>query len=381
MLFIRGKMSYNQYLERIYFDPSHPASFAGPDKLYSVVKKEGTHKISKSKIRQWLQDQDEYSKHRDVKRKFVRRQTVVSGVDSQWGIDLASVQNISKYNDGVEYLLIVIDVFSKYLIVEPVRSKKSNAIVEAFDRVLAHGRYPGVVYSDKGGEFNNALFKRYLKRRNISYFTTQNEDIKVSVAERVIRTLKNKMYKYFERSRSYRFVEELQNLVYSYNHTPHRSLGSKLSPVQVNKTNEEQIWDHMYGTKDREHITSANQPRRLKLEYQIGDLVRLSYNRYTFQRDYHQKWTTEIFKVSERFLTQNIPLYRVKDYLGEKIAGTFYQRELQKVNKTEDALWIVEKVLKKRKRAGKVEYYVKFDGWGNKYNSWIAEDSIQNIKK
>ena len=216
--------SKEEYLKNLYFDPSHPASFSGPDKLYRIVKREGKFKIGKKKIKQWLQDQDEYSLFRDTKRKFPRRKTVVSGVDTQWGIDLASVQNIAKYNDGVQYLVIAIDVFPKFLFIEQLKGRKANDVVNEFDRILAGGRIPNVVYSDKGSEFNNASFKNFLGKRHIKYFTTQNEDIKVSVAERVIRTLPNKMHKVFQKFRSYRFVEKLQDLVDSYNRTPHRTL-------------------------------------------------------------------------------------------------------------------------------------------------------------
>ncbi|MES9903763.1 MAG: transposase family protein [Sedimenticola sp.] len=157
--------------------------------MYQIVKKEGKYKITKDKIKLWLREQDVHTLHRDLKRKFPRRHTVVSGVDTQWGIDLASVENISKYNDGILYLMVVIDVFSKYLFIEPLKSRKAKDVVQAFDRVLTKGRSPEIVYSDKGSEFNNALFKKYLTKRHIKYFTTQNEDIKVSVAERVIRTV------------------------------------------------------------------------------------------------------------------------------------------------------------------------------------------------
>ena len=138
-------MSYKQYLEDIYFNPSHPAALTSPEKLYKVVKKEGKYNISRNKIKQWLQTQDEYTKHRAIKRKFNRRRTVVSGVDNQWGIDLASVQNISQYNDGVVYLLVVIDVFSKFLFVEPLKNKKAKDVLHAFDKILSHGRSPDTV--------------------------------------------------------------------------------------------------------------------------------------------------------------------------------------------------------------------------------------------
>lgn len=204
----------DQYLENLYFDPSRAGSLSGPDKLYRAIKDEGKFKIGRRKIRQFLNELEEYSVQRDLKRKRKRRRIVVSGVDSQWAVDLADVQNLIKFNDGNKYLLVVVDVFSKFLFVQTLMDKKASTVLKAFQKILdSGGRLPDVVFSDKGGELNNALFKRELAKRNIKYFTTQNEDIKTSVAERVIRTLKTKLYRLFQKQGSYRYVEHLQNVV------------------------------------------------------------------------------------------------------------------------------------------------------------------------
>ena len=95
------------------------------------------------------------------------------------------------------------------------------------------------------------MFKRELSKRDIKFFTTQNEDIKTSVAERVIRTLKTKLYRLFQKQGSYRYLEQLQSVVDGYNKTKHSSL-KNLAPADVTKTNEAEIWDSMY--KDKVNI-------------------------------------------------------------------------------------------------------------------------------
>lgn len=139
-------MSYKKYLEDIYFNPSHAGAFAGLEKLYKVVKNEAKYQLSRKQIKEWLQNRDEYTVQRDVKRKFNRRKIVVSGIDTQWGIDLASVENISKFNDGIKYLLVAVDVFSKYLFVEPLEGRKAKDVVNGFERILAHGRILEIVF-------------------------------------------------------------------------------------------------------------------------------------------------------------------------------------------------------------------------------------------
>lgn len=261
--------------------------------MYQVFKSQGKYKVSRNKINRYLREQDVYTLHRDVKRKFPSRRIITPGVNIQWGADLASVCNIAKYNDGVNYLLLVIDFFSKYLFVKPLKSNRAKEIVEAFDSILQEG---GEAHSlhilsfDKGNEFNNRLFKSYLQKRNIKCFTTQNNNIKVSPVERVIRTFRNKMHKLFQSKRSYRYLEQLDDITKSYNTTPHNSLPGRISPADVNEENEAKVWDYMYNihnkSSDRTYLQYKSQSRFI---YKIGDLVRLAYNKYTFQRDYQQK--------------------------------------------------------------------------------------------
>ncbi len=115
------------------------------------------------------------------------------------------------------------------------------------------------------------------------------------------------MHKLFQHTRSYRFVERLQELVDSYNSSPHRTLCRELTPKEINKKNEAEVWDRMYNSK---YTAKTIKDRQFKLG--IGDLVRLSYKRYTFQRDYQRKWSSKIFKSSDRFVRQNTPIYKVK---------------------------------------------------------------------
>lgn len=106
-------------------------------------------------------------------------------------------------------------------------------------------------------------------------------------------------------------------------------------------------------------------------------MVRISHLKQAFSRVYQQKWSAEVFKVKTRFLKQNIPLYQLIDFLDEPVIGNFYQSELQEVEKDENTLWFIEKKIRKRKRGGKTEWFIKFEGWPNKYNQWIYENDIK----
>ena len=116
--------------------------------------------------------------------------------DNGWGADLADMQLISKFNKGFRFLLCVIDIFSKYVWVVPLKYKKRVSIANAFQKILdVSKRKPNKIWVDKGGEFYNRSMKSSLQKNNIFMYSTNNEQKSV-VAERFIRIIKNKIYKY-----------------------------------------------------------------------------------------------------------------------------------------------------------------------------------------
>ena len=133
--------------------------------------------------------------HRLIIRKFKRRIFFSFFRDNIWGVDLADMQSLSKYNKGIKYLLCAIDLFSKYAWVIPIKDKKGTSIVNAFQKIISKGRKPNKTWVDQGSEFYNQSFKDFLKINNIEMYSTYNEGKSV-VAERFIRTLKNKILKH-----------------------------------------------------------------------------------------------------------------------------------------------------------------------------------------
>ena len=375
--------TWKDYLKEIYYDPKHPAAFSGPTKLHKVLKNDGRYNIGVHKIRQWLQDQDSYSLQQQTKRKFKRNRVISDGIDALWDVDLADVSNLAKYNDKIKFLLIAIDVFSRCLWVITLKDRKHGSIIKALETIFSKGRKPTWIRSDKGSEFANRWVKTFLNKSGIGHSIALNTEIKANYAERVIRSLRAMMFRYFTYKQTYEYVNILQDLVYNYNHRPHRSLGGK-SPNDVNASNEATLWKHMYMDTLKpkpQRMRKHSQPKKpyKKYKFKIGDYVRLTHIKHPFQRDHQEKWTEELFIIKQRFYRAGIPTYKVTDYAKDVIEGRFYQNELQKVNKNRDDLWRIDKVLKKRKQRGKEEVYVSFVGWPKKYNMWIAKDEIQDI--
>ena len=362
---------WQTFLEQIYFNPQHPGAFAGPVKVKKILNENDFHPTLKS-VKAWLQDQDAYSLLRPARYRFKRQRVVTSGIDDLWDADLADVSNIAQHNNNLKYWLVVIDVFSRKLWAVPTASKHHTHMIQAFNTLfLSTNRRPKHLRTDKGTEFTNRAVKRLMKNEQIDAYTTKNET-KANYAERVIRTLKGLVYRYFHHKQTYVYTDVLQQLVDNYNQRPHRSLDG-LSPDQVTKRNEARVWKRMYVD------TSHGRSKRKKFAFNIGDQVRISHLKYTFQRDYQQKWTEEVFKITHRLRRDGLNLYRIKDYLDETIDGHFYETELQRVTKDVNTMFRIEKVIKKRRRQGKEELYVKWMVWPNKFNSWVRPEDVQKF--
>ena len=112
-----------EYVATIWTDPRHPASFAGPVKLYDVIRKERKYKIGLGTISKIL-SKKKHSLQRPARRNFSRNRVTVSGIAAQWDGALSSMENVLKYNNGIKFLLVLIDIFSRFLVVRPLKNKK-----------------------------------------------------------------------------------------------------------------------------------------------------------------------------------------------------------------------------------------------------------------
>ena len=353
----------------MYYDPRHPAGFGGLETLFRAVKEDGKHRISRKQLKKWLSEQDTYTLHKPVRVNFRRNRTVVGGLDEQFQIDLVDLSSISKHNDGYHFLVTCIDVFSRYAWVIPIKRKTGENLVKAFQEILSFGRTPEKVQSDAGTEFLNRKFQAFLKENDITFFTTRSE-MKAALVERFNRTLKTRMWKYFTRNNTLRYIEVLQDLVYSYNHSFHRIIKTK--PALVTKENEREIWQRQY-LSDR-----SETKKPIKYEFNVGDQVRISGARRVFQKGYLPGWTEEIFKISSR-IPRRPPVYRLKDLNDERIEGIFYGKELQKVIKSMDSEFRIEKIVRQRRRGKETEYLVKWMGWPEKFNSWVTSTQMKKL--
>ena len=267
--------------------------------------------------------------HKPVIRKFEKRKVCSTFKDNIWGIDLADMQLLSKYNKGIRFLLCVVDIFSKHAWVVPLKDKKGISIVKAFQSFLKQSnRKLNKIWIDKGSEFYNASFKKWLRDNDIVMYSTHNEGKSV-VAERFIRTLESKIYKYM----TYTAI--------------------KMKPIDV---------------KDNTYINTSKEINNKDPKFKVGDHVRISKYKNIFAKGYIPNWSEEVFIIKK--IKNAIPwTYVINDLNGEEIIGTFYEKELQKTNQEE---FRIEKVI--RRKGDKL--YVKWKGYDNSFNSWIDKGNL-----
>ena len=271
--------------------------------------------------------------------------------DNIWGVDLADMQLLRKFHKGFRFLLCVIDIFSKYAWVIPLKDKKGISIVNAFQKILDDSkRKPNKIWVDKGSEFYNNIFKKWLQDNDIVMYSTNNKGKSV-VAERFIRTLGNKIYKYMTSLSKNVYIDKLDDIVKDYNNTYHASI--KVKPVDV---------------KDNTYIDFKKDVNDKNAKFEVGDHVRISKYKNIFTKGYMPNWSEEIFIVKK--IENTVPwTYVINDLNGEEIIGTFYENELQKTDQKE---FRIEKVLKKKGD----KLYVKWKGYDNSFNSSIDKKDI-----
>ena len=362
--------TWEEYLKDIYYDPKHPSSFSSVDKLYTAAVQDRRRDITRSRIKRFLQNQETYSMHRAVANRFKRNKVLVTGKDDQWEMDLMDMTFYAKYNNGIKYVLLIIDVFSKFIWLRPLKTKTGVEVKRALDDVLQKGRRPRRIRSDKGGEFLARPVQNLMQSMGIKHFSSHNE-LKANIAERAIKTIKMKIQHYMTYKQTFKYIDHLQDFVDSYNSSKHGSIG--MSPQDVSKETAVEVWKNLYWP------TSAKYTPKQYFTYEVGDYVRLSYLRRTFQREYDQKWTGEIFKISRRYMRGGLAIYVIEDFNGNGIHGTFYQRELQRVTIKDDHLWKIDKILKQRKKNKKIEYLVRWLYWPASFDSWVDSKDIVDI--
>lgn len=279
--------------------------------------------------------------------------------------DLMAMEQFKKFNSGYSYILLVIDIFSKFIWVRGLKSKRAEEVAGAFRNILneIHGNVVHV-HTDDGGEFKGS-FKKLMKEKGINSYITHT-GLKAMIAERAIKEFKRRLFKAFAynalnktNKTQYRWLDIIQDIAKQYNNSPHSTLKG-LVPAKIGNKEEKYLQKYVY-----------NSPKiRRTPKFQIGDQVRISRgDKNIFRKGYTAGYSAEIFTIVEIHQTDPIT-YTLENFRKEKLKGKFYENEMIKVRHND--IWLVEKVLQKRGNKIKVKWFglkgEDSEGWINLNN-------------
>ena len=203
-------------------------------------------------------------------------------------------------------------MFSKYAWVIPLKDKKGTGIVNAFQKIIAERRKPNKIWLDQDSEFCNKSFKDFFQINNIEMYSTFNEG-KFVVAERFIRTLKNKIFKHMKAVSKNVYFDVLEDIVNKYNNTVQRTI--KMKPIDA---------------ADDSYAEYNEQSNKRNTKFKFGDHVRISKCKNIFAKGYVPNWSEEIFVIKK--VKNTVPwTYLINDLNGQEIIGSFMRKNYKKL--------------------------------------------------
>ena len=303
--------------------------------------------------------------HKQVIRKFPKRNVISTSVDEIWSCDLLQLDKFAEKNDNFKYILVCVDLFSRYTWLRPLKNKTQKATKNAFLDIFSKGYRPTkAIYTDQGSEFLNKSLRALLNENNIHIYSTFGEN-KSMIAERNIRSLKLILYRYFTATNDTKWVGVLPELETRFNKRIHKKL--KMTPTDARKG------ENNYFVFKRNLKKLKNKKPQNNVHFKIGDEVRISKTRGIFHKSYLPSWSEEVFKVV-KVLSTAPTTYLIADLKSTPISGSFYSEELQAVS--QKIFWY--KIIKTEVRNKKKRYFVHWRGYPENQNSWITDKDIKN---
>ena len=352
-----------------YTTPGHPVAFLGIDKIYRYY----NGKMSKGVIRGILQNKEIYSLMRMEK---TRPEKIFTPIISYYHLDLVQgdlvdVSRLNESNDGVHFLLCVIDVFTRFAYIQPLKNKSSDEVLEGLRVIISHmTSLPSSFTTDRGKEFDNEKVRQFLKLKGVKYYASVSET-KASLCEIFQKNIQRRLYSYMFHSESLKYIDILQSSLMGYNNTYHR--GINMTPVSACR--EENFPIILKANIKRQREMSGVRER---VKFSVGDIVRVSIDKskerytrsYQLQNSY-QKY--EVYKIS----TQNtiFPKYFLKHVSSDKLitGGYFYSWQLVRCTVKTFRGNIVKTVKDKH---GKNQHLFQYKGYPEEFNEWRSDGDV-----
>ena len=294
--FGKASLIMNQnLLKKIYYDPKE--GFQGALLLYKKAKAIDPS-ITHAVVRAFLKTQETQQLH-SKKRKLKNFYPIVANPphkennkikDHIWQTDLYDCSADAHHNSGVNFLLVVVNVYDRFLWVEPLKKKDNKSVTEAMTKIFESGRTPQIIQHDEGQEYNSRAYLALLKKYQItpSYNDIGDKRSKVAIVERMNGILRSLITKFCTANKTKRWIDHLQDFVYNRNNSPHISLGYS-TPARPNHNKIQEV------IEDKTELAQNDET-----EFEIGDKVRHIKHQGRFAKGANAKWTKEVFTISDK---------------------------------------------------------------------------------
>ena len=309
-------------LFNLYYSPN--TQFTSIRSLYDAVKNQG---ITQKEVKDFIQRQDTTQLFKAQKKPKHYFPIVAKHKFEILQLDLVDLSNLATANNNYKYLLVAVDVFSRYAFVEPLKNKRAETIAESLDGIIGKTE-PSTINSDQ--EFTSHIIQKFLKERGIDTQAVEVGDHhKLGIVDRFCRTLREKINKYMAMHNTTRYIDVLPKIVYNYNTSYHS--GIKKKPSEVEDDDEEVI-----KVTNRKY----NKAKAEEVKFEVGDTVRCILNRAQFDKGTLAHWSKTVHKIISKnqhsYVLDNDKTYKyyelqlVKDVQGLKTPVTGPSREQMK---------------------------------------------------
>ena len=354
-----------KHLSENYTNTKSHVSYLSPQKIYLYYRK----RLPMRKIKKILEKQEGYTLLKPEGKLKVHTPTLSFYPGDLIQGDLFFVNKLAEYNDNTNYILSCICVHSKYAYLEPMITKTAeetrSKLAMIFERMP---QKPNIIGFDQGTEFKNKEVLSFLKRSKIEVFFAWGEN-KCAVVEKFQKTIQRSIYSFLVQNETFRFIDDLQDLVNNYNNTIHTTI-SPLTPTQALDIKNVDILEAAHS-----RVKSKLRIRKIKAKYKPNQKVRITLKKNKYSRSYDIANTYEEYFIEKVLNDRITPFYILKDWKGRILKGKFSQNQLQPV----DIQMHRGHVIAERVRKGKKEYLMKFKGYEDEYNEWVKEDDTENI--
>ncbi len=355
---------YNNYL-----NPSHPTAFSGIGNIKRFYKNAyGERDIAKT-----LSHVDSYTLHREYKRPKITNPFFVYSAREQVQMDLIDVSQLAKYNDGVTFIMVLIDCFTKKAWLKLLKSKSADNSLKAIKELTSEIE-PKIrtILFDAGTEFKNKKVYSFLEQNKIKIIHPFSE-IKAAIAERFNRSLQDLIYRHNTENETFRYVDVIYELLAAYNSRGHRTL-QYMTPDEAEKPeNAAKVLCAL-----NQYYSKALTQRKKPI-FKSGQSVRVKNLGGRMSRGYQERFNQEYYKIIEVLERMPIPMYRLQSMNNnEIIKGNFYSNELQPVN---GEVFKIDRILKERTRGKKKEVLVKWKAFDDSHNSWEPASAVRDINQ